>query len=157
VAGAGGVIFSPGGHIQTTFSWSLGITSNNQAKAYALYKGLSIAKSQDIEELIIIGDSGVILNQFRKRSLSDDMKINNIMSRILLEAEAFQTLQCFHVLRTNNTEADSFSNLATRDSLGILQIDGRGYSTFHPLMQIGMVRPTKVLSHRRDPPIKEMG
>jgi ribonuclease HI len=66
VAGAGGVIFSPGGHIRTTFSWSLGITSNNQAEAYALYKGLNIAKSQGIEELIIIGDFGVILNQFRK-------------------------------------------------------------------------------------------
>jgi ribonuclease HI len=132
VAGAGGVIYSPGGHIRTTFSWSLGIASNNQAKAYALYKGLNLAKSQGIEDLLIIGDSGVILNQFRKRSLSNDMKLRSIMARAFVEAEAFQSLQCFHVLRLNNVEVDSFANLATLDSLGTLRIDGQVAHQFIP-------------------------
>jgi ribonuclease HI len=92
VAGAGGVIFSLVGHIRTTFSWSLGITSNNQAEAYDLYKGVNIEKSQGIEESIIIRYFGVILNQFRKRSLSDEMNIRSIMIRTLSEEGAFQTL-----------------------------------------------------------------
>jgi ribonuclease HI len=132
VAGAGGVIYSPRGHIRTTFSWSLGIASNNQAEVYALYKGLNLAKSQGIEDLFIIGDYGVILNQFRKRSLTYNMKLKSVMARALVEAEAFQSLQCFHVLRLNNVEANSFANLATRDSLGTLRIDGEVAHQFIP-------------------------
>jgi hypothetical protein len=54
------------------------------------------------------------------------------MIRTLSEAGAFQTLQCFHVLRNNNIEVDSFANLATRDSLGTLRIDGRVVQHFIP-------------------------
>jgi hypothetical protein len=53
------------------------------------------------------------------------MNIISIMIRTLLEVGEFQTLQCFHVLRNNNTEVDSFTNLTTWDLLGTLQIDGR--------------------------------
>jgi hypothetical protein len=57
---------SPEGHIRATFSWILGIASNNEVKAYALYKGLNLAKIQRIEDLFIIGYYRVVLNQFRE-------------------------------------------------------------------------------------------
>ena len=39
-----GVIMDPGGTIETSFAWGLGVFSNNQAKDYALWKGLKISK-----------------------------------------------------------------------------------------------------------------
>jgi ribonuclease HI len=98
VVGAGRVIYFPGGQIRLTFSWSLGVTSNNQAKAYAIFKGLSLAKSQGIDDISIIGDSWVIVNQVKKRSPPRDMKLKNIIVRELKEVEAFKSLQCYHVL-----------------------------------------------------------
>jgi hypothetical protein len=38
--GAGGDITSPGGTIELSFSWGLGIASNNTAEAYTLMRGL---------------------------------------------------------------------------------------------------------------------
>jgi hypothetical protein len=36
VAGVGGVILDPRGNIETSFAWSLGITTNNQVEEYTL-------------------------------------------------------------------------------------------------------------------------
>jgi len=45
VAGAGGVIYDPEGKQESTYSWGLGIPTNNQAEAYTLFQGFSIAIS----------------------------------------------------------------------------------------------------------------
>jgi len=132
VAWACEVIFFPRGQIKTTFSWSMVIASNNQVEAYALFKGLSLAKRLGIKDISIIGDSGVILNQIRKRSPPQDMKLKSIIVRALGESEAFQSLQCFHLLRINNARADSFVNLAIRDFPGTLRINGQATHHYIP-------------------------
>jgi ribonuclease HI len=55
--GARGVLYGPGGNIVSTFSWNLGVATNNQAKAYALLQGLSITKARNIRILSVMGDS----------------------------------------------------------------------------------------------------
>jgi hypothetical protein len=42
--GVGGVLFGPRGKMMITYSWNLGTTTNNSAEAYALLKGIQIAK-----------------------------------------------------------------------------------------------------------------
>jgi hypothetical protein len=42
--------------LESTFAWSIGQSSNNQAKAYALLQGLILVKVQGIIELTIIMD-----------------------------------------------------------------------------------------------------
>jgi hypothetical protein len=44
----GGVLHDPRGKIKTTYSWNIGVASNNQAESYALLQGLLIAKSKNI-------------------------------------------------------------------------------------------------------------
>jgi ribonuclease HI len=98
VEGVGGVIYSMRGQIILTFSWSLGVATNNHTEACTLYKGLSLAKSQGIKYISIIKDSWVIINQARKISPPQDMKLNSIIVRVLKEVEDFRTLHCYHVL-----------------------------------------------------------
>jgi ribonuclease HI len=71
----GGVIFSPGGTIRLTFSWSLGTTTNNQVEAYALLQGLLLAQQQGLDSISILGDSKVVINHVRKKTLPLDMKL----------------------------------------------------------------------------------
>jgi hypothetical protein len=46
--GVGGAIRNPRGQLMDTYSWNLGIVSNNVAEAYALLKGIQIAKERQI-------------------------------------------------------------------------------------------------------------
>jgi hypothetical protein len=61
-AGAGGVILGLRGEIETTYAWSLGKVTNNQVEAYALLKGLELAKIKGISSLTINGYSRIILS-----------------------------------------------------------------------------------------------
>lgn len=63
------IIHSPDGTIESTFAWGLGISSNNEAKAYALYKGLSILHGNGIRPATVIGNSTTIIRSFIMLSL----------------------------------------------------------------------------------------
>jgi ribonuclease HI len=68
VAGAGGVIICPRGIQALSIHWNLDITTNNQAKAYAMYQGLFLAKSLNIHSLSVVGESKLIIGHARKGS-----------------------------------------------------------------------------------------
>jgi ribonuclease HI len=48
---------------QLTFAWGLGIASNNLAEAYALMQGLRLAIEANIQSLIVVGDSKLIIGK----------------------------------------------------------------------------------------------
>jgi hypothetical protein len=58
----GGVIISFEGTIETSYAQGLGISSKNSVKAYALLQGLMIPNNSNIQKLIVVGDSKVIIN-----------------------------------------------------------------------------------------------
>ena len=58
----GGFIMDPGGTIETSFAWVLGVFYNNQAKDYALWKGLKIYKGSCAQSLVVVRDSNTIIN-----------------------------------------------------------------------------------------------
>jgi hypothetical protein len=82
VAGAGGVIICPRGNQVLSFHWNLGIATNNQAEAYALYQGLHLAKSRNIHSLSVIGDSKIIIGYARKGSHPPNLHLKSILQRI---------------------------------------------------------------------------
>jgi ribonuclease HI len=123
-AGAGGVLFSPRGQRLLTYSWNLGMTTNNSAEAYALLKGAQIAKVRQINELIILGDSKTIIRYFIKITNPK----NSIMKRIIDRTR--DTLSSmlptfYHVRRANNGSADEQANRAIGRSTGHLEVLGR--------------------------------
>ena len=60
-AGAGGLIFYPGGRLQTSFSWGLGQLTNNQVELFALLKANQLAKEVGHNNLQIFGNSEIII------------------------------------------------------------------------------------------------
>jgi ribonuclease HI len=48
--------------LKLLFTWGLGVFSNNQAKAYALWKGLKISKGSCAQSLVVVRDSNTIIN-----------------------------------------------------------------------------------------------
>ena len=56
-AGVGGLIFYPGGRLETSFSWGVGQLTNNQAELFALLKACQLAKAAGHNNIQIFGDS----------------------------------------------------------------------------------------------------
>jgi ribonuclease HI len=79
---------------------------NNLTKLYALFQGLINAKSLNLQNLIVIGDSLII--------------IRNMIRQIHL---TFSKLVFYHVKRENNKEVDHLVNLATLKKEGCLALN----------------------------------
>ena len=106
LAGAGGVIFYPGGNKQKDYALGLGKKSNNGAEWLALIKGLEIANNCGMEELAIYGDSLMVIREARmlyKNFKIPTIKMHHILNCIGME---FKSLKFFHIPRTNNKQAD---------------------------------------------------
>lgn len=58
----------------------LRMATNNQAEAYALYQDLNIATSLGIRELVVIGDSRIVLKSLTHQELLNDFQLGSIFS-----------------------------------------------------------------------------
>jgi ribonuclease HI len=124
VAGAGGVIICPRGNQVLSYHWNLGLATNNQAEAYALYQGLLLAKNRGIHAISVIGDSKIIVRNARKGSQSSNLFLRVILQRIATVTKRFHNIQFFHVLRRNNQLADAQANQAIGLEQGTLVVNG---------------------------------
>jgi hypothetical protein len=77
-----GIIFDPEGRMESTFAWGLGTSTNNQDEAYALFQGLLLANDSNIESMIIVGDSSVIIKSMVLHTTLKDNKLASIIARI---------------------------------------------------------------------------
>ena len=71
----GGVIISPDENQELSFSLGLGLESNSMAKALALWQGLNLGKDQGIRDIVVIGDSRLVIQALNSSNLPEDMKI----------------------------------------------------------------------------------
>jgi ribonuclease HI len=82
VVGVGGVIYDLEGKQESTYAWGLGIATNNQAKAYALLQGLSIIISLGIRELVVLGDSRMVIKSLNRQEPLKDLRLASILYKI---------------------------------------------------------------------------
>ncbi|XP_075515608.1 uncharacterized protein LOC142550256 [Primulina tabacum] len=112
-AGAGIVITSPRG-VKTALSFNLGFPcTNNQAEYEALVIGLEILKDLGAKELLISGDSQLVLKQ-----LSGEFKCTSLSLAPYYTAESqllddFEEVSLVHVPRQENWEADELAQVAS--------------------------------------------
>ena len=109
-AGAGGLIFYPGGRLHSCFSWGLGQLSNNQAELYALLKSCQFVKEAGLKNLQIFGDSEIII-----KVLNFVLEFSNISLNVTMQRLHFILIDCvsassFHILRDLNKPTDRKSN-----------------------------------------------
>lgn len=56
--------------------------SKNRVEAYALLKGLTLAKSSQIQNLTVLGDSGLIIQHMQFNSNPAEPRLSSILERI---------------------------------------------------------------------------
>ena len=62
------MIYKPRGEPLIKFSWGLGSISNNEAEALALYATVRLAHTEGIQNIIVYGDSLLIIRTLVKGS-----------------------------------------------------------------------------------------
>lgn len=122
-AGAGGIILNPDGKKNHSFAWGLGHSTSTKAEALALFQGLKMLKDLNISEANVFGDSQIIIKAIVSNSLALDLKLARLIVRIKGLENTFQKLNFYHVLRTNNKEADIEANKVSLLSAGITMKD----------------------------------
>jgi ribonuclease HI len=130
-AGGGGVIYNPVEFRELVYSWGLGEETNNIAEALSLWQGLAQARKLAIKEIMVIGDSWILIQAMVTNSLPNQMKLRQIFKKILRLSNFFQKIEFFHVLRHLNGEADRAAKEATPLGKGQLSLNGTLF--FDPL------------------------
>eukprot|EP00253_Pinus_taeda_P019866 PITA_19866 len=131
-AGAGGIIRDPQGEILVKYEWGLGIMSNNKAEAYSLLLGTSIARKLGLQNLLILGDSAIIIASM---SLGKDFRqiaLNRIRDRITENTRNIRGVSFKHILRGNNKEADEQANKASGRQIGSVKENEQEYEEIIP-------------------------
>jgi ribonuclease HI len=111
-AGAGAVLYDPGGQKQGQVSRYLGETTNNVAEYQALLRGLELALNQGVKNLQVLADSLLVVQQIKG---AYQVKTPHLLP---FWREAQKTLQKFdacaisHLDRSLNQEADRLARQA---------------------------------------------
>jgi hypothetical protein len=72
-----------------------------------------------IHDLIVIGDSLIIIRHMIQGTSSTDIGLASIIDRIRKIHQAFTKISYYHVKRENNKEVDQLPNLATLKRRGV--------------------------------------
>jgi ribonuclease HI len=100
----------PNAEVMVRYAIVLGIDTNNHAEAMTLWQGLCQARSNGIRNLIIIGDSRMLISAIARSTKNQGAKLNNLLARIRLLLQGLDSLQVFHVLWELNKDADEEAN-----------------------------------------------
>ena len=118
------MFISANGAVVSSYSWGLGIESNNTAEFCGLLQGLRIALSKGINTLTVFGDSRMLIQALIKKKRPSQLKLALIYHKIQLLSKKFLSIRLFHVLLGLNSLVDKEANRGTLLSIGILNMDG---------------------------------
>lgn len=88
------------------------------AEAYNLFLGTTILKQMRIHNPMILGDSTIVIATMASGGELKKVALNNLKLRIMDNIRHLGDTTFKHVLRDNNTEADSFATRATNRPTG---------------------------------------
>eukprot|EP00253_Pinus_taeda_P031912 PITA_31912 len=131
-AGAGGIIRDSQGGTLVKYEWGLGVMSNNKAEAYSLLLGSSIARKMGLQNLLILGDSAIIIASMTLGREFRQIALNRIKGRIIENIRNITGVSFKHILRENNKVADEQANNATGRSTGSVKENELEYEEFIP-------------------------
>ena len=112
ISGIGYVIYSNSTKIYEYSKYIGDSCTNNYAEYTAIYEGIKWCLDNRIEDVIIKGDSLLIINQLKgiyKISSENLKEINNKCSNML---KLFKNYDIQHIDRSKNSEADKLANLS---------------------------------------------
>eukprot|EP00253_Pinus_taeda_P013228 PITA_13228 len=130
--GAGGIIKDHNGISICSYEWGLRTASNNAAEAYSLLLGTTILSRLGLRNVIILGDSTIIISAMITGKEFIKEGLNNIRTRITDNLRNMGEVTFMHVLRENNAEADSLASKAVNRQQGQVRENERIYERAIP-------------------------
>ena len=106
----------------TTYAWGLGKKTNNEAEWLALFYGIYLVKPLGIRKITVIGDSKQVIQRMNSKSNKGMVKTNRIYKRIQQISGQIQA-SYFHILRSNNVEADKLENKGVKLGIGMSKVN----------------------------------
>jgi len=100
-------LVTPIGFLEISFTWGLGIETNNRAKALSLWQGLNQAINHDVQDLVIIRDSWLIIKALILRSKVKNAKLHHILEKIQLLLGKLRSYKLYHILWNLNALVDA--------------------------------------------------
>ena len=80
------------------------------AEALALWQGLIQAKNMGINDLIVFGDSRIIIQALNQSSRISNLQLRQTLNRIQRIILTFKQVEIYHILRKLNSAADTAAN-----------------------------------------------
>lgn len=98
--------------------------TNNEAEWLALIKGLDIARSKDIDDLVVFGDSMLVIKEAIDITSSRRKPTSTMHQHFYYLAKSFHSLTLLHILRHCNKRTDTMDNRGARLVYGHAQFNG---------------------------------
>jgi ribonuclease HI len=111
-AAIGVVVSDPAGEVVTTFSDTIGETTNNVAEYRALLRGLELAAEHGATEIQVINDSELIARQVTGVYKVKHQAMQELHREAMALLQRFDSWSIDSVPRAQNAEADSLVNEA---------------------------------------------
>lgn len=109
-AGIGIIINNDKGEWIAKKALSIAPTSNNLAELRALEEGLLLCTKLGLSNIVIEGDSQIVLNAIRKKS-TPNWVLNSKLEHIINLLDKFEDIRVEHIFREGNLEADGPANM----------------------------------------------
>ena len=116
-AGAGAVIYNPGGHVMAKIGKFLGESTNNVAEYTGLILGLKRARAMGIKELDVFSDSELLVKQLAGDYAVKADHLKPLHEEALALLRQFPDVHVAHIPREENVAADEMSNRAIDERL----------------------------------------
>jgi ribonuclease HI len=111
-AAIGIVVSDPAGELVTTFSDTIGETTNNVAEYRALLRGLELAAEHGATEVAVINDSELVARQLTGEYKVKHQAMQDLHRQAMALLQGFASWSIESVPRAQNAEADSLVNEA---------------------------------------------
>ena len=80
------------------------------AEAYGLWQGLKQLKEKGVDEVMVFGDSRLIIQALNGGRRGKNERTSRLIKRIRSKAKTFRKVKFFHILRELNVLADLAAN-----------------------------------------------
>lgn len=109
-AGAGAVLYKNDVEIWSTSRY-LGNQTNNYAECFAMTLGITEACNREIKNLVVEGDSMLVINHLKKKWKVNNKNLKNLYLSIEKTLERFDNISFKHIYRNYNKRADELANI----------------------------------------------
>jgi ribonuclease HI len=114
LSGAGAVIYNNNIEVWGGYSFVDTSATNNQAEYTGLIIGLKYAVENQIQDLLVQGDSQLVINQMTGKYKCNADKLVCLHKTAKVLEKQIKNVQYAHVLRKFNARADELSNMAVQ-------------------------------------------